>query len=318
MAFFNEFPFTRTYDSDLAWLIRRMKEVLARMDSVEERMAALEQLVADFIASLNIEQAIKDALQIMVQEGVFDDLLNQLFADYTQTINNRLDAQDLLIQQAVSNLTQRVDALANSLANYYTKNEIDNMLGGIGQLIDNLDKTIINSASKPRATIYVNANDGAGTNYEYVFGALNYFRGRFYINLSAAAQSGGSFNTNNSVIKRVTLLDNDYTNLSIPIAKLYDLFGLVRDIGSGNAIIYSGAAFAGMPPYSGGGGCITGSFTIQHTIRDNNNLFYKILNANYVVTPIMFNGLIDNLNVNGGSVGFPTNDELQEMITANT
>ena len=134
MAFFNEFPFTRCYDSDLAWLIRRMKEVLARMDSVEERMAALEQLVADFIASLNIEQAIKDALTIMIQEGVFDDLLNQLFAAYTATINQRLDAQDLAIQNAVTTLTQRVDALANSLSNYYTKTEVDGMLGGLSKL----------------------------------------------------------------------------------------------------------------------------------------------------------------------------------------
>lgn len=145
MAFFNEFPFTRTYDSDLAWLIRRMKEVLARMDSVEERMAALERLVADFIASLNIEQAIKDALIIMVEEGVFNELLTQLFNDYTTTINQRIDAQDqrlnaqdLLIQQAVANLTQRVDALANSLANYYTKTEIDEMLGSVENLVTSI------------------------------------------------------------------------------------------------------------------------------------------------------------------------------------
>lgn len=136
MAFFNEFPFTRTYDSDLAWLIRRMKEVLARMDSVEERMAALEQLVADFIATLNIEQAIKDALQVMVAEGVFDDLLTQLFNDYATTINQRIDAQDAAINnfitdfnnrlaQALSDLRDEMDAFENEIraitANVVTK-----------------------------------------------------------------------------------------------------------------------------------------------------------------------------------------------------
>ena len=104
MAFFNEFPHTRTYDSDLAWLIRRMKEILARMDSLEERMAALEELVADFIASLNIEQAIKDALQAMVDAGVFNDLITNLFNDYTQNIDER-------VAQAIATLTQRIDEL---------------------------------------------------------------------------------------------------------------------------------------------------------------------------------------------------------------
>lgn len=110
MAFFNEFPHTRTYDSDLAWLIRRMKEVLARMASLEEKMNALEQLVADFIATLNIEQAIKDALNDMIAQGVFNDLLTQLFNDYTANI-------DALIQEFV----QRLD-------DYYTKTEIDALL----------------------------------------------------------------------------------------------------------------------------------------------------------------------------------------------
>lgn len=36
MAFFNEFPHTRTYDSDLGWLIKEMKKLLVEWGSVEE------------------------------------------------------------------------------------------------------------------------------------------------------------------------------------------------------------------------------------------------------------------------------------------
>lgn len=152
MAFFNEFPHTRTYDSDLAWLIRRMKEILARMDSLEERMAALEQLVADFINSLDIEQAIKDALLEMVAQGVFDDLLNQLFNSYTATINQRLDAQDAtiaslegqindILQNFMQSVNQRITAIENSLSNYYTKTEIDNLIKPVSNVVFDQDIT---------------------------------------------------------------------------------------------------------------------------------------------------------------------------------
>lgn len=85
MAFFNEFPHTRTYDSDLAWLIKRMKEILSRMDSLEDRMKALEDLVTDFINSANIPQLIKDELQRMIDEGdlvpiVKNIVLNSLYS----------------------------------------------------------------------------------------------------------------------------------------------------------------------------------------------------------------------------------------------
>lgn len=78
MAFFNEFPHTRTYDSDLAWLIKRMKEVLSRMDSVEARMQALEDLVTDFINSANIPQLIKDELQRMIDDGELSPIVKNI------------------------------------------------------------------------------------------------------------------------------------------------------------------------------------------------------------------------------------------------
>lgn len=57
MAFFNEFPHTRTYDSDLAWLIRRMKEVLSKMDRVDELMAELQNILASLPETIRAEIA---------------------------------------------------------------------------------------------------------------------------------------------------------------------------------------------------------------------------------------------------------------------
>ena len=86
MAFFNEFPHTRTYDSDLAWLIKRMKEVLSRMDSVEARMQEIEQLVNDFINTLNIPEEIATQLQKMIDDGTIGALLNYLLLDSERKI----------------------------------------------------------------------------------------------------------------------------------------------------------------------------------------------------------------------------------------
>lgn len=83
MAFFNEFPHTRTYDSDLAWLIKRMKEILSRMDSLEDRMKALEDLVTDFINTANIPQLIADEVQKMIDDGRIDEIVARLIRELT-------------------------------------------------------------------------------------------------------------------------------------------------------------------------------------------------------------------------------------------
>lgn len=314
MAFFNEFPHTRTYDSDLAWLIQRMKEVLARMDSVEERMAALEQLVADFIANLNIEQAIKDALIIMVEEGVFNDLLTQLFSDYSQTINNRLDAQDLAIQNAVTNLTQRVDALANSLANYYTKTEIDNKLAGLGQLIDNLDATIVNTAGRARAEIEVSGGDLES--YTFILGANDYLFGRFNINLSYSnGRSINEMSTRTGTIQRIKLFDEEWKNLTIPLSRFYDLCHN-ENRSDAVSIIYGGFGATNLPPYETGnvlGGC---SFSINHKTTTGSDTYLCAFGFwNVQTTMLCVEGSIANVNGVYGKRTFPSNEEIRTLLT---
>lgn len=67
MAFFNEFPHTRTYDSDLAWLIKRMKEVLARLD---EAIAAVN----------SIPEKILEALNELINNGSIENLIDTAVA----------------------------------------------------------------------------------------------------------------------------------------------------------------------------------------------------------------------------------------------
>lgn len=99
MAFFNEFPHTRTYDSDLAWLIKRMKEILTRMDSLEERMQALEDLVTDFINSANIPQLIKDELLRMIAAGELAPVIEAVvYGSIYQYRSKRVACSEIFIQ----------------------------------------------------------------------------------------------------------------------------------------------------------------------------------------------------------------------------
>ena len=75
MAFFNEFPHTRTYDSDLAWLIKRMKEVLAKMDRVDEILATIEELLAQ------LPETIRDEVRRQLLEMLADGSIVSILYD---------------------------------------------------------------------------------------------------------------------------------------------------------------------------------------------------------------------------------------------
>lgn len=71
MAFFNEFPHTRTYDSDLAWLIKRMKEVLARLDEAIEAVNSIPQKILDALNELINNGAIEDLIEAAVAGDIY-------------------------------------------------------------------------------------------------------------------------------------------------------------------------------------------------------------------------------------------------------
>lgn len=104
-GFFNEFPHTHTYETDLSWLISRMKWTLWRMDSVEARMKAVEELLVDFIESMDINQLIRDGivqrLQELIDDGTFADILDQL----VNPIREDLEEYKSLVDSKISGLT---------------------------------------------------------------------------------------------------------------------------------------------------------------------------------------------------------------------
>lgn len=73
MAFFNEFPHTRTYDSDLGWLIGEMKKLLVEWGSVEE---AWNRFLEKFQPS--IDETVLKILTEWKDDGTLTNLLLSL------------------------------------------------------------------------------------------------------------------------------------------------------------------------------------------------------------------------------------------------
>ena len=69
MAYFNEFPHTRTYDSDLGWLIAHVNKLLECCDTAEEKLDTLMKFYND-INSGNFPESVVNAFQRWMRDNL--------------------------------------------------------------------------------------------------------------------------------------------------------------------------------------------------------------------------------------------------------
>lgn len=78
MAFFNEFPHTRNYDSDLGWLIESVKKLVECCEGVNEWKNEFEKAyeglkkIYDQIAAGNLPEEIKESLYKWTEENAIN------------------------------------------------------------------------------------------------------------------------------------------------------------------------------------------------------------------------------------------------------
>lgn len=85
MAFFNEFPHTRNYDSDLGWLIRHVKKLLECCDDAQQKLDFLMDFYND------------------IQSGDFPESVVNAFTDWMN--KNLIDLVGELVKQVYFGLT---------------------------------------------------------------------------------------------------------------------------------------------------------------------------------------------------------------------
>ena len=72
MAFFNEFPHTRTYDSDLGWIIKKMAELLTEWGGIKE---AWEEFLKNF--GDNVQDTVRNQLEIWLEDGTLENIISE-------------------------------------------------------------------------------------------------------------------------------------------------------------------------------------------------------------------------------------------------
>ena len=85
MAFFNEFPHARTYDSDLGWLIRHVKKLLDSYNTEKEQLDALTEFMND-IENGDFPESVVDAFKRWMNDNLLDivgDLASNVFFGLT-------------------------------------------------------------------------------------------------------------------------------------------------------------------------------------------------------------------------------------------
>lgn len=123
MAFF-EFPHTRTYDSDLGWIIKRindqqtqmdgqadtMAELQAWMDENEPKIDEIEELYEAFSEG-ELPQPIADALAAWLEEYGVLDQAKEYTNTQINTLSTAMSGNVTALQNADSALSDRIDSI---------------------------------------------------------------------------------------------------------------------------------------------------------------------------------------------------------------
>lgn len=158
MSFF-EFPHTRTYDSDLGWLIRTVKEVADAYDdlvswknshtqdyeALQRRVVVLEREISSFETEIDrrfnqLSTQLSEDIYTQIQTAL--SVINPLLADMQRQLNilasdiarlridlnSQIDAEDEILKAYVN---QKIEDFINSLPDYTTVNVFNPVRGEI-------------------------------------------------------------------------------------------------------------------------------------------------------------------------------------------
>lgn len=103
MSFF-EFPHTRTYDSDLGWLIKKMEEIATAYDSLIDWK---NQHTQDYNSLISRVSALEDII------NSFEDEIEERFNTLEIELNNEISRQ---IREAIESITLDLDSILAQLS----------------------------------------------------------------------------------------------------------------------------------------------------------------------------------------------------------
>lgn len=89
MSFLDNFPYINFHDLNLDWLIRTTKKALDQYkemkqwrEEADDKIAAIEEYVNNYFATLDVDEAVKDRLNQLVEDGTITRLIREVITEY--------------------------------------------------------------------------------------------------------------------------------------------------------------------------------------------------------------------------------------------
>lgn len=146
MGLFEQFPYTNFHDLNLDWIIKALKDLDKKVDTIEERITEAAKVYVD----ARIKEFVDGPMQDMQNQinaldtemDTFQAKVNKQFADYTAATDKKLaDFQDLvnaqivLLRNDIANAKAEFQTLIDG-ANSYTDQQIAVAMGKIPKLVE--------------------------------------------------------------------------------------------------------------------------------------------------------------------------------------
>ncbi len=146
MGLFEQFPYTNFHDLNLDWIIKALKDLDKKVDTIEERITEAAKVYVD----ARIKEFVDGPMQDMQNQinaldtemDTFQAKVNKQFADYTAATDKKLadfqtlvNAQIVLLRNDLANAKAEFQTLIDG-ANSYTDQQIAVAMSKIPKLVE--------------------------------------------------------------------------------------------------------------------------------------------------------------------------------------
>lgn len=97
MSFENKYPYTDFHELNLDWFLARFKEVTDQVTTLDETVQQFTEFVTNYFDNLDVQEEINNKLNAMAADGSLSALIQPLFDEYKEDIDEEVATQNAII-----------------------------------------------------------------------------------------------------------------------------------------------------------------------------------------------------------------------------
>ena len=105
MSFENKYPYTDFHELNLDWFLAEFKKVTNKVTSLDATVQEFTAFVTNYFNNLDVQEEINKKLDEMYASGELSALIENLFSDFEDEINDEISAQNTVISGQNSRIT---------------------------------------------------------------------------------------------------------------------------------------------------------------------------------------------------------------------